>query len=533
MEITRFRIFVVALPFVFLFGCAPFVAKPIPLSFEKPEQCREFLNRLDEVVEDAGVKDASGVPVRGFPYLRTNRFTASLKKNLRDDGQKREWSRWMQQLDLLSRKKELSNLSDQAIASLTGEYPAIPALQGGVKGDNIKETPCRKALPFRTESFTFADGRKADRDWLYAQVKSCSSMVMSHDQGRSDFYDTLFSLVNVPEEYSCLRRTVSLYPLAAIPVAVLTERSLDKVRKTFETDVKDLPVDGQLRSFVPQSQVSLSGKEVQEIIEDSSKNLLGVPLPNKDQEEKLAWAFAPVFIQDTVAPYDRLGQVVWKDDRVDINSERPTVYYYTSHAFLKGEPILQINYVIWYPERAGKRAPSIERGHLDGLTARVSLDRKGMVFMVDVVSDCGCYHFFSPEREKVERVRSRPLSFDPFVPEWLPAISSGERLGIRINSGWHQVQRLMPVGEFSESIPYSMMRYDALEALPRENGRTESIFSSKGIAKGSERPERYILFSMGIPSVGSMRQRGHHAIELIGKDYFDNPYLFDENFVFR
>jgi len=39
---------------------------------------------------------------------------------------------------------------------LTGEYPAIPALQGGVKGynGNIKETLCRKAPPFRAESFT-------------------------------------------------------------------------------------------------------------------------------------------------------------------------------------------------------------------------------------------------------------------------------------------------------------------------------------------------------------------------------------------
>ena len=192
-----------------------------------------------------------------------------------------------------------------------------------------------------------------------------------------------------------------------------------------------------------------------------------------------------------------------------------------------------MNYVIWYPERAGKRAPSIERGHLDGMTARVSLDREGKVFMVDAVSDCGCYHFFSPDKERVERVRSRPFSFDPFVPEWLPAISLGERLGIRINSGWHQVQRLLSVKEVSDPIPYSLVRYDALEALPRESGRTESIFDSKGVAKGSERTERIILFSMGVPSVGSMRQRGHHAIELIGKDYFDNPYLFDENFVFK
>jgi len=29
---------------------------------------------------------------------------------------------------------------------LNGEYPAIPALEGGVKGYNMKETLCRKAL---------------------------------------------------------------------------------------------------------------------------------------------------------------------------------------------------------------------------------------------------------------------------------------------------------------------------------------------------------------------------------------------------
>jgi len=32
-----------------------------------------------------------------------------------------------------------------ALKILNGEYPAIPALQSGVKGYNIKKTPCRKA----------------------------------------------------------------------------------------------------------------------------------------------------------------------------------------------------------------------------------------------------------------------------------------------------------------------------------------------------------------------------------------------------
>jgi hypothetical protein len=38
---------------------------------------------------------------------------------------------------------------------------------------------------------------------------------------------------------------------------------------------------------------------------------------------------------------------------------------------------------------------------------------------------------------------------------------------------------------------------------------------------------------MGIPSIGSMRQRGHHAILLSGRAHFDDPDLFNVNFIFR
>ena len=376
-------------------------------------------------------------------------------------------------------------------------------------------------------------GKKTDREWLYAQVKSCSSKLLSYDQSQSDFYKTLHPLVHVPSEYSCFRRTIGFYPLVALPVAVATERSVEKTTKRFDTDPKDLPIDGQLKTFVPQNRLSLSEKEIQEIIEESMKNSLRVPLPDHGQIERLVQSFAPVFIQDVAAQYDRMGEIIWKEGRVEVNPERPSVYYYISHAFLKGEPILQINYVIWYSERAGKRSPSIELGHLDGLTVRVSLDVQGKIFMVDVVNDCGCYHFFSPEKDRLSRVISKPLRFDPLVAQWLPSIPSGEHLGIWINSGWHQVQRLISVGKAPDPIPYALEPYDILESLSHEDGRRESIFDSRGIAKGSERVERFILFSMGIPSIGSMRQRGHHAIELIGKDHFDNPHLFDENLVFK
>jgi hypothetical protein len=130
-------------------------------------------------------------------------------------------------------------------------------------------------------------------------------------------------------------------------------------------------------------------------------------------------------------------------------------------------------------------------------------------------------------------VISRPLQFDPFVPQWLPEVIPGERFGIRISSGWHQVQRLTEAGPLSDRISYELVPYDVLKMLPHKDGRTESIFDAKGIAKGSERVERMILFSMGIPSVGSMREQNHHAIELIGRDHFDDPYLFDRSFIFK
>jgi hypothetical protein len=59
------------------------------------------------------------------------------------------------------------------------------------------------------------------------------------------------------------------------------------------------------------------------------------------------------------------------------------------------------------------------------------------------------------------------------------------------------------------------------------------MFDANGIAVGTERIEPLIFFSMGIPSIGSMRQRGHHAIELTGHDHFDDPLLFEKNFVLK
>ncbi len=481
-----------------LAGCTSFIAQRPPLSLERPKECQAFLIALDDEVEKAGVRDAATHPVPGFPYLRTNRFLSRVKDDIHSEQGREQWSRWMWMLDLEARKKEISNLPNPNVSS-----------------------------------FSSKQGRPSNRPQFYEQAKSCSETLFRHDRTRPDFYETLTPLVDVPDEYSFAMRALGLYPLVAIPVAIATNLSQKRIRSWFNTSPENLPVDGRLRAFVPSENLSLGENEVQANIDISSKNSQGVPLPDQDHGEKLVRHFAPVFVQDVAAPYDEIGRIVWSGDCPDVDQTRPTVYYYFSNAFLKGKPILQINYVIWYSERAGRRTPWMERGHLDGLTLRVSLDETGKPFMMDTISDCGCYHLFAPQKERVAQTVSKPFKFDPFVPQWLPDVSADQRLAVRLNSGWHQVQHLIAAKDFPGPIPYELLPYDILEALPRQDGQTESIFNSKGITKCSKRAERFILFSMGIPKIGSMRQRGHHAIELIGRARFDDPNLFDESFIFK
>ncbi|MBW1994816.1 MAG: hypothetical protein JRI77_10265, partial [Deltaproteobacteria bacterium] len=164
--------------------------------------------------------------------------------------------------------------------------------------------------------------------------------------------------------------------------------------------------------------------------------------------------------------------------------------------------------------RAGPASPWIERGHLDGLTVRVSLDSAGAPFMVDVMNNCGCYHFFLPQRERVKQIIPQPMATDAFVPRWLPADFPHKPLSLWINSGWHLVNHGAAENLPSSYKVYQLLPYESIEMLPRTGSTTASIFDAAGIAKNSSRIEPLILFSMGIPAIGSMRQRGHHAIKL-------------------
>jgi len=497
MFLNKFLSIIGLLLFIFFQGCATFTPAPPSAISKRPTTHSRFFELLDAEVKKAGVRDSSSEPVTHFPYLRNNRFLTFLGKRLVNNYQKELWAKQMLLLNLDARKKEIQNLPDIAISRLA---------------DQLGLEPQRNAILNRMTYLT--------------------SNLFKFDQRQINYYRSIQSAAPYPDEYSTSLRVIGLYPIVSLPVAFFTLKTRKEFKDWYATPLDHLSTRGQVTAIAPPENKNFFGQNLSEILR-SAKDGLGIPRLTEEVKKDLLLRFAPIFYQDVAAPYDWPGKVVWNKDRVSINTRKPTVYYYFSFAFLKGEPVLQINYVIWYLERKGPSTPWIERGHLDGLTVRLTLAPDGEPFMVDVMNNCGCYHFFVPSEKFVQRQVLKPIQPDAFVPQWLPDLSPQKRLGIRINSGWHQVQRIQAENTPPGAIAYQLIPYTVLEMLPREDGRTESIFNDKGIGKGSNRIEPLLLFSMGVPDVGSMRQRGHHAIELVGRAHFDDPDLFEQNFILK
>ncbi|MCU0589227.1 MAG: hypothetical protein MUF52_13865 [Syntrophobacteraceae bacterium] len=496
----RVTVFLLVIPGVTM-GCAALTARKVEREFDRPRECAGLYSMLDAVVREAAVRDASLAVVQGFPYLRVNRFLAALGSRATTEEEKSQWLDLMRRADLQSRRNELNNLSDADI---------------------------RKGLG--------AASGEVDRAGLMERVTACSDRLYARDRSSPRFFDLVSVEARVPDEYSTAMRIVGLHPLASIPVAVVTERVRKRVRLWGEGEMDRRPVRGELKRYAPGELAALEPRVLEEWIRCASANPLSIPLLNAEQEDALLRHLAPELLVDVAGSYDRPGSASRTSRGPWVDTSDPALYTYISHGFLRGRPVLQCNYVVWFPERAGEGSPRIERGMLDGLTIRYSLDQRGRVFMVDIMNNCGCYHFFVPDPHAVAMVRSRPAALDPFAPQWLPELAYDQRLGVRINSGWHQVERLYAAPARPQEGPeyrYRLIPYEDLESHLSPHGHGVSLFSDRGIVDGSQRIEPIIFFPMGIHSIGSMRQRGHHAIDLIGREHFDSPRLFDERFIFR
>jgi hypothetical protein len=476
-------------------GCAGHFLEPQALELQRPKASADFFTAIDRAVQRSGVRDAADAPVAGFPYLRINRFLVAQGKALKTEDQFNDWLLWMRELDQAGREKELRNLPK----------------------DILVET-------------TAALGEPSELTALVSRLRFHAGQLMRHDATRPQAREFLRDGLRVPDEYATHLRVLGLYPLTLIPVSIVHRRAEREFMRWHRTPYAELEALGTLTVYDPGMRPAYDRRRVQRLMGAGERNPGAAPRPGQTAGRELAGIFAPRILQDVAGDYDRIGAVVWDGEHIGIDAARPLCYYYFTHGYFDGRVVLQINYVFWYAARNGPHAPSIEKGNLDGLTVRVSLEPSGSAVMIDIMNNCGCYHFFVPERERIARVLPNPRGFDAWVPGWIPAEFPRKPLSLRVNTGWHQVVNVGAGRETGQPLAYRLVPYERLESIRRGADRFESLFTPAGIAKQTSRIEPLLLFPMGIPAVGSMRQRGHHAVILVGRAHFDDPYLFDRNF---
>lgn len=104
------------------------------------------------------------------------------------------------------------------------------------------------------------------------------------------------------------------------------------------------------------------------------------------------------------------------------------------------------------------------------------------------------------------------------------------RAVVRIASRSHYLQRVHFEPSAGPGMEYRLEEYALLRSLPAAGGGGRSLFGEDGLVSGSERPERWIFWPMGVPSAGAMRQWGLHATAFVGRRHFDDPGLISRYF---
>ena len=463
----------------------------------KARRCIEAFAAIDDAVDRAGTGDAQAVPVPGFPHLRTTRFLAALGPRIEPNNDLAFdfWIGWLADTATKARGYELANLP----------HPIRVALHGRL-------------------------GKSPE-----AAIEECTAVLRAFDRQRKETNKILAAIVNVPDNYIDMPRVIGIYPLSAIPVLIGYEWWKERNLPSFSRRPSELKVRGTLTYYAPPTITSLkSAEEVAALLRRAANNPLNIPRPTDGELRQLAAAFAPVFAIDVTGDYDRVGTpMVSTDGAPTFDTRFPLVYVQPSWAIFDDVPILQISYLAWFSERPSTGAMDIMSGRLDGLIWRVTIAPDGRPMLYDSIHPCGCYHLFFPAPPIV--LKDHAIN-DPgegaVVPIAAPALGPNQRIVLHIGSGNHYLRALSAADTdaFGPS-RYKFASMDALRSLPLPAGGTWSLYGPQGMVTGTDRGERFLLWPMGVPNPGAMRQWGTHATAFVGRRHFDDPFLIDRAFL--
>ncbi len=478
-------------------GCATLEPLQSHLSSENAAEraCAAWFSALDSAVAAAGVHDAQTVRVSGFPYLRTDRFTAALRDVARNDGHALDaLVDRLVALDLAARGHEIANLPPGRLKVLLADPDEPPA-----------------AASLR-------------------RTRECAWVLRRADMEVSALRSALLDRLEVPDSYVTGYRIAGLYALTKIPFSAGVLRHHEEVRAAYRRDLATT-AQGAVVRYSPPARPRPKPEQVRAILARTTYGPLQVLEPDADDLETLFAAYAPSFEVETRGDYDRPGALRWRWGPLpEVDAADPVVYRQVAHTRYRGANLLQLVYTIWFSERPAQTPGDLLAGALDGVVFRVTLAPDGSPLVYDTIHPCGCFHMFFT----TPRAASKPVpDAEPewaFVPQTLGEHGPGDRLVVRIASRTHYVERVYP--DQTDSLArYAFRPYDELRSLPRMRGGTRSVFGPDGGMAGTDRPEAWLFWPMGITNAGAMRQWGHHATAFVGRRHFDDADLLERRFV--
>lgn len=436
-------------------------------------QCDDMWQEYQQRISEATAFDAQHWPLPEYPFLRVDRASSYLARTELSPEQKAEWLRQAYEKGELARSIENGRL----------------------------------ALPM-------------DLDKLDACLRETVPTLV-HDDA---FWDYLRQHPR-PDAYNDVARALGLYPLVQPVISWRVDLLNEETEQAFQNYEKKSP----WQRYAADSRSDWD--HVQQVLDQHShQDILGLPAFSDDELHTLFSYYAPVIELESGHPDDRIGRPHRRNGSWT-TLERPEVFTQLSHTRWRGEWLPQLVYTWWYPSRPKNHALDIYGGELDGLIFRVTLDWQGRVLFYDSIHPCGCYHNWHPAQPSIdfkgEKAWDEPLLVLPVNPPAQPY-----RAVVRLSSRTHYVAGL----DFETLQTKSPDRtYNLLPQveLRREPMGESYLFAPDGLVKGSERLERFLLWNLGIPSAGAMRQWGHHATAFVGRRHFDDPNLFERYFEWR